>query len=97
MPRREKIPEIVAVEQIAAEGEALTEDAIEFVLEEIRPVLKMVGGSVELVSIDAAHMQPSCTLRVAGKNAAIKSIRGEIIQRLREHIPTLAGVLWEYE
>ena len=38
-----------------------------------------------------------CTLRVTGKNVAIKSIRGEIIQRLRKEIPTMHGVLWEYD
>merc|ERR1719203_1438593 len=39
----EKIPEIVSVEQVAAEGEALTEEVIEQVLDEVRPLLKLVG------------------------------------------------------
>lgn len=93
----EKIPEIVAVEQISADGKPLTEENVEAVLDDIRPFLKMAGGDVSLVSIDAAHVQPSCTLRVTGKNVAIKSIRGEIIQRLRADIPTMHGVLWEYD
>lgn len=93
----EKIPEIVAVEQVSSEGADLTEENVEKVLEEIRPFLKMAGGDVSLVEIDAAHVQPSCTLRVTGKNVAIKSIRGEIIQRLRKDIPTMHGVLWEYD
>jgi Fe-S cluster biogenesis protein NfuA len=93
----EKIPEIVSVEQISAEGEPLTEENVEKVLEDIRPFLKIAGGDVSLVSIDAGHVQPSCTLRVTGKNVAIKSIRGEIIQRLRKEIPTMHGVLWEYD
>ena len=92
----EKIPEIIAVEQIAAEGAAMTAENIEAVLDEIRPFLKVAGGDVQLVSIDAGHVQPSCTLLVTGKNVAIKSIRGEIIQRLRKEIPTMHGVLWEY-
>ena len=85
------------MEQIAADGVAISEEAIEEVLAEIRPLLKLVKGDVQLVSVDAADLQPSCTLRVIGENAAIKSIRGEIIQRLRKEMPTLAGVLWEYE
>ena len=92
----EKIPEIVSVEQISAEGQPLTDENVEAVLDEIRPFLKVAGGNVELVEIDAGHVQPSCTLLVTGKNVAIKSIRGEIIQRLRKDIPTLHGVLWEY-
>ena len=93
----ERIPEIVSVEQVAAEGVAISEEAIEMVLDEVRPVLRMVKGDVQLVSVDPGDLQPSCTLRVLGENAAIKSIRGEIIQRLRKEMPTLAGVLWEYE
>ena len=93
----EKIPEIVSVEQISAEGNSLNEENVEAVLDDIRPFLKVAGGDVELVAIDAGHVQPSCTLLVKGKNVAIKSIRGEIIQRLRKDIPTLHGVLWEYE
>ena len=52
---------------------------------------------MRLMAVDADDLQPSCTLRVLGENAAIKSIRGEIIQRLRKEMPTLAGVLWEYD
>ena len=40
---REKIPEIVEVEQVAAEGPELDEDGIDAVLEDIRPFLKMAG------------------------------------------------------
>ena len=92
----EKIPEIVSVEQISAEGNPLNDENVEAVLDEIRPFLKVAGGDVQLIEIDAGHVQPSCTLLVTGKNVAIKSIRGEIIQRLRKDIPTLHGVLWEY-
>lgn len=91
----DRIPEIIAVEQVSAEGAALSEEAIEEVLEEIRPFLKMVGGDVQLVSVDAGSIQPSCTLKVVGNEATVKSVRGEILQRLRKEIPTLAGILWE--
>ena len=43
---REKIPEIVEVEQVAAEGPELDEDGIDAVLEDIRPFLKMAGARI---------------------------------------------------
>jgi len=92
---REKIPEILAVEQVSAEGALLTEEAVEEVLEEIRPFLKIAGGGVEMVDMDPAGVQPSVTLRMTGSGAMIKSVRGEVLQRLRNKIPTLAGVLWD--
>lgn len=64
-------------------------------LEEIRPFLKMAGGDVQLVSIDPGGVQPSATLRMTGSGTMIKSVRGEVLQRLRAKIPTLAGVLWD--
>ena len=93
----ERIPEIVAVEQISAEGDAITEEAIEEILDDIQPMLKMFKGDVQLISVDAEDLQPSCTLKVIGENTAMKSVRGEISQRLRNKMPTLSGVLWEYE
>lgn len=48
-----------------------------------------------MVDIDAAGVQPSVTLRMSGSGTMIKSVRGEVLQRLRNKIPTLAGVLWD--
>ena len=48
-----------------------------------------------LLSVDAEDLQPSCTLRLTGSGSALRSIKGEIIQRLRARMPSLAGVLWE--
>ena len=64
-------------------------------LDDIRPFLKMAGGNVELVGMDPGGVQPSVTLRMTGSGTMIKSVRGEILQRLRRNIPTLAGVLWD--
>ena len=86
---------VIAVEQVHAEGEPMTEEGILEVLDGIRPFLKMAGGDVELLSVDPSDMQPSCTLRLTGSGSALRSIKGEIIQRLRENMPSLAGVLWE--
>ena len=91
----EKIPEIIDVVQVTPDGEAMSEDLINEVLDEIRPFLKMTGGDVALLSVDANDLQPSCTLRLTGSGAALRSIKGEIIQRLRSRMPSLDGVLWE--
>ena len=48
------IPEILAVEQVARDGAAISEEGISEVLTtEIRPFLKLCGGDVELLSVDA--------------------------------------------
>ena len=94
---REKIPEIVAVEQVEADGPQLTEEGIEEVLEEIRPFLKMAGGTVELLELNAGGLQPTATLLIEGTSATINSVRVEIAQRLKRNFPTLANVEFEEE
>ncbi|EOD12108.1 hypothetical protein EMIHUDRAFT_452262 [Emiliania huxleyi CCMP1516] len=94
---REKIPEIIAVEQVAPDGPQLTEDGIEGVLEEIRPFLKMAGGDVELVELIETGVAPSCTLRISGSGSTINSVRAEIAQRLKRNFPSLANVMWDAE
>merc|ERR1712118_607324 len=86
---------ILAVEQVSASGEALCDETVMEVLDEIRPFLKNMGGDIELIRVDATDLQPSCTLRLTGPSATLRSIKGEIIQRLRAKMPTLDGVLWE--
>ena len=76
----ERIPEIIAVEQVSATGEQLSEDGILEVLDEIRPFLSMVGGDIELIRVDATDLQPSCTLRMTGPAQSQRSLKGEIIQ-----------------
>ena len=57
----EAIPEILAVEQVSASGEALCDETVMEVLDEIRPFLKNMGGDIELIRVDATDLQPSCT------------------------------------
>ena len=76
----ETIPEILAVEQVSATGEALCDDTVMEVLDEIRPFLKNMGGDIELIRVDATDLQPSCTLRLTGPSATLRSIKGEVIQ-----------------
>ena len=92
---REKIKGIVSVEQVAPDGPQLTEEGIEEVLEEIRPFLKMAGGSCDLVSLDATGVQPTAKLAITGSGSTINSVRVEIAQRLKRNFPTLANVDYE--
>ncbi|KAL3902572.1 MAG: hypothetical protein SGPRY_012010 [Prymnesium sp.] len=91
----EKIPSIKQVVQVEAEGALLSEQGIDEVLEEIRPFLKMAGGTVELISLNADGAQPTAHLAISGSGATINSVRVEIAQRLKRHFPSLANVTWE--
>lgn len=82
----EKIPDIVAVEQVAPSGPQLTEEGIEEVLDEIRPFLKMAGGECNLVSLDAEGVQPTAKLAITGSGSTINSVRVEIAQRLKRNV-----------
>ena len=82
----EKIPDIVAVEQVAPSGPQLTVEGIEEVLDEIRPFLKMAGGECNLVSLDAESLQPTAKLEITGSGSTINSVRVEIAQRLKRNV-----------
>lgn len=82
----ERIPEIVTVEQVTPEGPVLEADGIEAVLEEIRPFLKMTGGTVDLVELEAEGLQPTAKLAITGSGATINSVRVEIAQRLKRNV-----------
>ncbi|XP_017224102.1 nifU-like protein 2, chloroplastic [Daucus carota subsp. sativus] len=87
----EKIPEIVAVEQVPDEetGLELNEENIEKVLEEIRPFLVgAAGGSLELVAIE----EPIVKVRLTGPAASVMTVRVAVTQKLREKIPSIAAV-----
>ena len=57
----EQIPEILEVEQVSATGEALTEEGVMEVLDDVRPFLSMVGGDVELISVEATEPANAAT------------------------------------
>jgi Fe-S cluster biogenesis protein NfuA len=87
----ERIPEIVAVEQImdGETGLALTEENVEAVLSEIRPYLVGTGGGeLELVKIDG----PVVKVRLGGPAASVMTVRVAVTQKLREKIPMIAAV-----
>lgn len=87
----EKIPEVVAVEQVADEetGLELNEENIEKALEEIRPYLVGAAqGSLELVAIE----EPIVKVRITGPAAGVMTVRVAVTQKLREKIPSIAAV-----
>nr|WBT76643.1 NFU3 [Mangifera indica] len=88
---RDKIPEILEVEQIldTETGLELNEGNIEKLLGEIRPYLAGTGGgSLELVQIDDYVVK----VRLSGPAAGVMTVRVALAQKLREKIPTIAAV-----
>ncbi|MBA0593847.1 hypothetical protein Gorai_010777 [Gossypium raimondii] len=88
---RDKIPEIMEVEQImdTETGLELNKENIEKVLDEIRPYLVGTGGGeLELVEIDDYVVK----VRLSGPAAGVMTVRVALTQKLREKIPAIAAV-----
>ncbi|XP_010545410.1 PREDICTED: nifU-like protein 3, chloroplastic [Tarenaya hassleriana] len=88
---RDKIPEIMAVEQIldTETGLDLNEENVEKVLSEIRPYLAGTGGGeLELVGIDGYVVK----VRLGGPAAGVMTVRVALTQKLREKIPAIGAV-----
>ncbi|KAJ7955806.1 nifU-like protein 3, chloroplastic [Quillaja saponaria] len=88
---RDKIPEIMEVEQIldTETGLELTGENVEKVLAEIRPYLAGTGGGVlEHVQIDDYVVK----VRLNGPAAGVMTVRVAVTQKLREKIPAIAAV-----
>lgn len=88
---RDKIPEIMEVEQIqdTETGLELNEENVEKVLAEIRPYLAGTGGGVlELDKIDDYVVR----VRLSGPAAGVMTVRVALTQKLREKIPIIAAV-----
>uniref|UniRef100_A0A1D1YU35 NifU-like protein 3, chloroplastic n=1 Tax=Anthurium amnicola TaxID=1678845 RepID=A0A1D1YU35_9ARAE len=88
---RDKIPEILAVEQIldTETGLDLNEENVEKVLSEIRPYLVGTGGGVlELLQINEFVVK----VRLSGPAANVITVRVALTQKLREKIPSIVAV-----
>ncbi|KAK6248051.1 hypothetical protein QUC31_019616 [Theobroma cacao] len=88
---RDKIPEILEVEQImdTETGLELNEENVEKVLDEIRPYLVGTGGGeLELVQINDYVVK----VRLSGPAAGVMTVRVALTQKLREKIPAIAAV-----
>lgn len=88
---RDKIPEILEVEQImdTETGLELNEENVEKLLAEIRPYLAGTGGGeLELVEITDYVVK----VRLSGPAAGVMTVRVALTQKLREKIPSIAAV-----
>ncbi|KAK9931683.1 hypothetical protein M0R45_018951 [Rubus argutus] len=88
---RDKIPEIMEVEQIldTETGLDLNEENVEKLLAEIRPYLAGTGGGIlELVEIKDYIVK----VRLSGPAAGVMTVRVALTQKLREKIPVIAAV-----
>jgi len=87
----ENIPDISAVERVSDRemGLKLNEANVQKVLAEIRPYLAGTGGGeLELVNI----IGPIVKVRLTGRAAGVKTVRVALSQKLREKIPSVAGI-----
>nr|GEU82269.1 NifU-like protein 3, chloroplastic [Tanacetum cinerariifolium] len=88
---RDKIPEIMDVEQIldTETGLELNEENVEKILAEIRPYLVGTGGGIlEFVEIKDYTVK----VRLSGPAAGVMTVRVALTQKLREKIPVIAAV-----
>ncbi|KGN61156.1 nifU-like protein 3, chloroplastic isoform X2 [Cucumis sativus] len=88
---RDKIPEILEVEQImdTETGLELNEENVEKVLSEIRPYLAGTGGGIlEVIEIKDYVVK----VRLSGPAAGVMTVRVALTQKLREKIPAIAAV-----
>ncbi|PNX72794.1 NifU-like protein, partial [Trifolium pratense] len=93
---RDKIPEILEVEQIldTETGLELNEENVESILSEIRPYLIGTGGgTLELVEINDYIVQ----VRLSGPAAGVMTVRVALTQKLRDKIPSIAAKMKNHE
>jgi len=95
---REAIPEIMDVVQDMGEGgPELTPEAVDLVLETVRPFLKVAGGTIELGDLrGVGSIQPVIILKMAGSSAALRSVKNEIMQRIQRNF-MIPGLRIEWE
>jgi len=83
---KEAIPEISDVVQALPDVPDVTDDAVDEVLEGVRPFLSVAGGSIDLVSLSGVGgAAPTVVLKLAGKSASLHSVKQEISQRIHRH------------
>ncbi|CAN6325981.1 unnamed protein product [Urochloa humidicola] len=87
----ENIPQISAVERVLDKemGLKLNPANVQKVLAEIRPYLVGTGGGkLEFIKI----VGPIVKVRLTGRAAGVKTVRMALAQKLREKIPSVAGI-----
>lgn len=92
---KERIPEIGEVVQTVPDAPALTNEAVETVLDGVRPFLSVAGGKISVVSMSGVGgLQPTVSLKMEGSSAALQSVKIEIMQRIQRHFLQAVRVDW---
>lgn len=92
---KERIPEIAEVIQSMPSAPALTSEAIETVLDGVRPFLSVAGGKISIASISSIDsVQAVISLKMEGKALALQSVKMEIMQRLQRHFVRSMRIDW---
>jgi Fe-S cluster biogenesis protein NfuA len=79
------IPEIEEVLQVVPETEKLSEEAVDVVLEEVRPFITMADKNavLEVASIEGPDIAPVVKLRLTSNIGVVKSVKVEIASRIQ--------------
>ncbi len=69
---------------MAPDALELNEENVDGVLDSIRPFLKVCGGSIRIDRLEGVGgLQPQLVLNMEGKLGNLKSVKMEIMQRLK--------------
>lgn len=92
---RERIPEIAEVIQVVPNAPKVTSDAVEAVLDGVRPFLSIAGGKISIENITGVGgLQPVIALKMEGTAAALQSVKIEIMQRIQRHFMMSLKIDW---
>lgn len=92
---KEKIPEIAEVVQSLPGAPAITNEAVDTVLDGVRPFLSVAGGKITIDSITGVGgMQPKISLRMEGTAMALQSVKIEIMQRIQRFFVIPLRIEW---
>jgi len=88
----ERFPEISEVVAVNPDEEALTEAAIEEVLNGIRPFLSVSNGTIELLELVAEDPSPRVVLSMKGPPLKSTAVKVEITNRIKRRFPSLLNI-----
>jgi lysyl-tRNA synthetase class 2 len=89
---QERFPDISEVIAISPDEEALTEFAIEEVLNGIRPFLSVSNGTIELTELVAEDPSPRVVLSMKGPPLKSMAVKVEITNRIKRRFPSLLNI-----
>ena len=95
----ESFPELTDVVQVIPDAPQLTFEAVDEILDGVRPFLSVAGGSVQCDKLsDVGGLQPQVHLKMTGAASSVKSVRSEIAQRIgRTFMMPNLRVVWSEE